>query len=132
MPPLPARAAKLRAPQLLAAPGGLKPHRPPLSASLRRRCGHDRKDVAPASDDRPPYGRVAADHAQLTTVIELTVTKVAAVRAQLMRLQHGTLTFLPFFVKAATEALAYHPKITRPHQRQGGHVLRLRARGHRR
>ena len=53
--------------------------------------------------------------AQLTTVIEVDVTKVAAVRARskdTFLAKHGTkLTFLPFFVKAATEALAYHPKI---------------------
>ena len=53
--------------------------------------------------------------AQLTTVIEVDVTKVAAVRARskdAVLAKHGTkLTFLPFFVKAATEALAYHPKI---------------------
>ena len=53
--------------------------------------------------------------AQLTTVIEVDVTKVAALRAHskdAFLAKHGTkLTFLPFFVKAATEALAYHPKI---------------------
>ena len=53
--------------------------------------------------------------AQLTTVIEVDVTKVAALRARskdAFLAKHGTkLTFLPFFVKAATEALAYHPKI---------------------
>jgi len=53
--------------------------------------------------------------AQLTTVIEVDVTKVAAMRARskdAFLAKHGTkLTFLPFFVKAATEALAYHPKI---------------------
>jgi len=53
--------------------------------------------------------------AQLTTVIEVDVTKVAALRARskdAFLAEHGTkLTFLPFFVKAATEALAYHPKI---------------------
>ncbi|OFQ24188.1 dihydrolipoamide acetyltransferase [Actinomyces sp. HMSC062G12] len=53
--------------------------------------------------------------AQLTTVIEVDVTKVAALRARskdAFAAAHGTkLTFLPFFVKAATEALAYHPKI---------------------
>ena len=53
--------------------------------------------------------------AQLTTVIEVDVTKVAALRARskdVFLAEHGTkLTFLPFFVKAATEALAYHPKI---------------------
>ena len=53
--------------------------------------------------------------AQLTTVIEVDVTKVAVLRARskdAFLAKHGTkLTFLPFFVKAATEALAYHPKI---------------------
>ena len=53
--------------------------------------------------------------AQLTTVIEVDVTRVAALRARskdAFLAKHGTkLTFLPFFVKAATEALAYHPKI---------------------
>ena len=53
--------------------------------------------------------------AQLTTVIEVDVTNVAALRARskdAFLAKHGTkLTFLPFFVKAATEALAYHPKI---------------------
>ena len=53
--------------------------------------------------------------AQLTTVIEVDVTKIAALRARskdAFLAKHGTkLTFLPFFVKAATEALAYHPKI---------------------
>ncbi|QPK82056.1 2-oxoglutarate dehydrogenase, E2 component, dihydrolipoamide succinyltransferase [Schaalia sp. ZJ405] len=53
--------------------------------------------------------------AQLTTVIEVDVTKVAQLRARSKNAfveKHGTkLTFLPFFVKAATEALLYHPKI---------------------
>ena len=53
--------------------------------------------------------------AQLTTVIEVDVTRVAALRARskdAFLAKHGTkLTFLPFFVKAVTEALAYHPKI---------------------
>ena len=53
--------------------------------------------------------------AQLTTFVEVDVTKVAALRARskdAFAAAHGTkLTFLPFFVKAATEALAYHPKI---------------------
>ena len=53
--------------------------------------------------------------AQLTTVVEVDVTKVAALPApskDAYAAAHGTtLTFLPFFVKAATEALAYHPKI---------------------
>lgn len=53
--------------------------------------------------------------AQLTTVFEVDVTKIAALRARYkdaFERQHGVrLTFLPFFVKAATEALAAHPKL---------------------
>lgn len=53
--------------------------------------------------------------AQLTTVIEVDVTKVAALRAKhkdAFQQAHGTkLTFLPFFVKAATEGLLAHSKI---------------------
>ena len=53
--------------------------------------------------------------AQLTTVVEVDVTKVVALRARSKNAfiaKHNTkLTFLPFFVKAATEALQFHPKI---------------------
>ncbi|MDO5721044.1 MAG: 2-oxoglutarate dehydrogenase, E2 component, dihydrolipoamide succinyltransferase [Actinomycetaceae bacterium] len=53
--------------------------------------------------------------AQLTTVVEVDVTRVAALRARAKSTfaeREGTkLTFLPFFVKAATEALKAHPKL---------------------
>ncbi|WP_067780563.1 2-oxoglutarate dehydrogenase, E2 component, dihydrolipoamide succinyltransferase [Actinomyces vulturis] len=53
--------------------------------------------------------------AQLTTVVEVDVTKIAALRAKAKNdflAKNGTkLTFLPFFVQAATEALKSHPKI---------------------
>ena len=53
--------------------------------------------------------------AQLTTVVEVDVTRVAALRARAKNdflTKNGTkLTFLPFFVQAATEALKAHPKI---------------------
>lgn len=53
--------------------------------------------------------------AQLTTVFEVDVTRIANLRAQYkgqFEKVHGTrLTFLPFFVKAATEALAAHPQL---------------------
>ena len=53
--------------------------------------------------------------AQLTTVVEVDVTRVAALRARAKNdflAKNGTkLTFLPFFVQAATEALKAHPKI---------------------
>ncbi|NCD18484.1 MAG: 2-oxoglutarate dehydrogenase, E2 component, dihydrolipoamide succinyltransferase [Actinobacteria bacterium] len=53
--------------------------------------------------------------AQLTTVVEVDVTKVAALRAKskssFQQREGVNLTFLPFFVKAATEALKAHPKL---------------------
>ncbi len=53
--------------------------------------------------------------AQLTTVIEVDVTRVAAVRARAkstFESREGVkLSFLPFFVKAALEALKAHPVI---------------------
>jgi len=53
--------------------------------------------------------------AQLTTVVEVDVTRVAALRAKAksaFQAREGVnLTFLPFFVLAATEALKAHPKV---------------------
>jgi len=53
--------------------------------------------------------------AQLTTVVEVDVTKVARLRAaakESFKAREGVnLTFLPFFVEAAIEALKVHPKI---------------------
>ena len=53
--------------------------------------------------------------AQLTTVVEVDVTKVVALRTaakESFQANEGVkLMFLPFFVKAATEALKAHPKI---------------------
>ena len=53
--------------------------------------------------------------AQLTTVVEVDMTRVANLRQRAkssFQAQHGTkLTFLPFMVKAATEALRAHPKV---------------------
>ncbi|WP_129339390.1 2-oxoglutarate dehydrogenase, E2 component, dihydrolipoamide succinyltransferase [Cellulomonas endophytica] len=53
--------------------------------------------------------------AQLTTVVEVDVTKVAKLRARAkdgFRAREGVnLTFLPFFVQAAVEALKAHPKV---------------------
>lgn len=53
--------------------------------------------------------------AQLTTVVEVDVTKIASLRARakasFIEREGTNLTFLPFFVKAATEALKMHPKI---------------------
>lgn len=63
--------------------------------------------------------------AQLTTVVEVDVTRVAQLRAEakdnFLATEGVKLTFLPFFVKAATEALKAHPKINA--SIDGDHVI---------
>jgi 2-oxoglutarate dehydrogenase E2 component (dihydrolipoamide succinyltransferase) len=53
--------------------------------------------------------------AQLTTVVEVDVTKIAALRAkvqpQFVAATGGKLNFMPFFTLAAAEALRAHPKL---------------------
>jgi 2-oxoglutarate dehydrogenase E2 component (dihydrolipoamide succinyltransferase) len=53
--------------------------------------------------------------AQLTTVVEVDVTKIAALRAkvqpQFVAATGGKLNFMPFFTLAAAEALRSHPKL---------------------
>ena len=53
--------------------------------------------------------------AQLTTVVEVDVTKIAALRSrvqpQFVAATGGKLNFMPFFVLAAAEALRVHPKL---------------------
>ncbi|GAA2527846.1 2-oxoglutarate dehydrogenase, E2 component, dihydrolipoamide succinyltransferase [Rarobacter incanus] len=53
--------------------------------------------------------------AQLTTVVEVDVTRLYKLRAankEAFRAKHGAnLTFLPFYVQAATEALKAYPKV---------------------
>jgi len=53
--------------------------------------------------------------AQLTTVVEVDLTKIAALRArvqpQFVAATGGKLNFMPFFALAAAEALRVHPKL---------------------
>lgn len=53
--------------------------------------------------------------AQLTTVVEVDVTKIATLRAQVqpqfVAATGGKLNFMPFFTLAAAEALRSHPKL---------------------
>jgi len=55
------------------------------------------------------------ESAQLTTVVEVDVTRIAALRDKVKRdfeSREGVkLTFLPFFAKAAVEALAVYPQL---------------------
>ena len=108
-------AAKATAAQPLAAPSAPAPAR---SAQLREPSPL-RGTSEKMSRLRQTIARRMVESlqtaAQLTTVIEVDVTKVAALRARskdaFLATHNTKLTFLPFFVKAATEALQYHPKI---------------------
>ena len=112
-----AAAAAARA--AAAAPAPVAPAAPAAKAEATREPSPLRGTTEKMSRLRQTIARRMVESlqtaAQLTTVIEVDVTKVAALRARskdAFLATHGTkLTFLPFFVKAATEALAYHPKI---------------------
>ena len=112
-----AAAAAARA--AAAAPAPVAPAAPAAKAEATREPSPLRGTTEKMSRLRQTIARRMVESlqtaAQLTTVIEVDVTKVAALRARLkdaFLATHGTkLTFLPFFVKAATEALAYHPKL---------------------
>ena len=102
-----------------AAPAPVAPAAPAAKAEATREPSPLRGTTEKMSRLRQTIARRMVESlqtaAQLTTVIEVDVTKVAALRARskdAFLATHGTkLTFLPFFVKAATEALAYHPKL---------------------
>ena len=116
-----AAAAAMRAAREAAAPAGPQSASgaPAPSAAPTREPSPLRGTTEKMSRLRQTIARRMVESlqtaAQLTTVIEVDVTRVAALRARskdAFAAAHGTkLTFLPFFVKAATEALRYHPKI---------------------
>ena len=116
-----AAAAAMRAAQETASPAGARSASgaPAPSAAPDREPSPLRGTTEKMSRLRQTIARRMVESlqtaAQLTTVIEVDVTRVAALRARAkdaFATAHGTkLTFLPFFVKAATEALRYHPKI---------------------
>ena len=115
------RAAEARAAQASAAPAAepapttpapAAPTRPAVDTTLRGRTekmSRLRQIIAERMIDS------LRTSAQLTTVVEVDVTRVASLRARAkdgFLAKNGTkLTFLPFFVAAATEALKAHPKL---------------------
>lgn len=107
--PAPAAPA---APAGPAAPAPAAPARPAVDTTLRGRTekmSRLRQVIAERMIDS------LRTSAQLTTVVEVDVTRVAFLRARAkdgFLAKNGTkLTFLPFFVAAATEALKAHPKL---------------------
>ena len=104
----PAAAAPAAAP---AAPAAKSPA--PLEASPLRGTTEKASRLRQIIAER--MVEALQTQAQLTTVVEVDVTKIVALRAKAkesFRAREGAnLTFLPFYVLAATEALKAHPKI---------------------
>jgi len=105
-----AAAAPIAAPAVAPASSGTKPVQPvsPLRGTTEK-ASRLRQIIAERM--------VEALHtqAQLTTVVEVDVTKVARLRAKAkdgFKAREGVnLTFLPFFIEAAVEALKAYPKV---------------------
>jgi len=109
-----AEAAKAQqAPPAPAAAPAAKPAAPVVEASAKRgtteKMSRLRKIIAQRMVES------LQTSAQLTTVIEVDVTRVARLRAQAKNSFQATegakLTFLPFFIKATVEALKQHPSL---------------------
>ncbi|MDO4653756.1 2-oxoglutarate dehydrogenase, E2 component, dihydrolipoamide succinyltransferase [Actinomyces sp.] len=105
----PAPAAEASAPAAAAKPASAKPEVDTTLRGRTEKMSRLRQVIADRMIDS------LQTSAQLTTVVEVDVTRVAALRARAKNdflAKNGTkLTFLPFFVQAATEALKTHPKI---------------------
>ena len=104
-----AAAAAAQAPAPAAKPASAKPEVDTTLRGSTEKMSRLRQVIAERMIDS------LQTSAQLTTVVEVDVTRVAALRARAKNdflAKNGTkLTFLPFFVQAATEALKAHPKI---------------------
>ena len=104
-----APAAEASAPAAAAKPASAKPEVDTTLRGRTEKMSRLRQVIADRMIDS------LQTSAQLTTVVEVDVTRVAALRARAKNdflAKNGTkLTFLPFFVQAATEALKAHPKI---------------------
>ena len=114
-----AEAERAAAEQAKAAPAAQEPAAAPVKAPSVPAVSPLRGTTEKASRLRQIIAErmVEALHtqAQLTTVVEVDVTKVARLRAKAkdgFRAREGVnLTFLPFFVLAAVEALKAYPKV---------------------
>jgi len=121
-----AQAASAPAPEAVPAPAPAAAPAAPATAptdAARRASATDGADLRGRTEKMSRLRRVISERmmaslqtsAQLTTVVEVDVTRVAALRARAkdeFLTRNGTkLTYLPFFVAAATEALKAHPKL---------------------
>ncbi|MCA1195934.1 2-oxoglutarate dehydrogenase, E2 component, dihydrolipoamide succinyltransferase, partial [Saccharopolyspora sp. 6V] len=102
-----------------AAPAAAKPAAPGASAAAAEEAEALRGTTQQMSRLRQLLARRMVESlqtaAQLTTVIEVDVTRIAKLRQQAkasFEAAEGVkLSFLPFFAKAAAEALKLHPKV---------------------
>ena len=122
------------APRPRAAAAGARG--PPAGAhpgERRARAGHHGEDAAAAPGDRPADDESLRVSAQLTTVQEVDVTRIAQLRArakaEFERREGVKLTYLPFFAKADRRGAQAVPAAQRLDRRgeQGGHLPRRRA-----
>ncbi|MEH0938035.1 2-oxoglutarate dehydrogenase, E2 component, dihydrolipoamide succinyltransferase [Micromonospora psammae] len=119
-----AKAAKAApAPQPAAAAAPAKPAAKPQPSSKRgttEKLPRIRKAIAKRMHES------LHEMAQLTTVIEVDVTRIAKLRAQAkdsFQQRHGVkLSFLPFFALAAVEALQTHPIVNASMDLEGGTI----------
>jgi 2-oxoglutarate dehydrogenase E2 component (dihydrolipoamide succinyltransferase) len=104
-----AQQAPAAAPSAPSAPAAAKPVEPSPLRGTTEKASRLRQVIAERMVD------ALHSQAQLTSVVEVDVTRVARLRAQAkdsFKAREGVnLTFLPFFVQAAVEALKVHPKI---------------------
>jgi len=112
--PSPAVAAPVSAPAVVAAPPvSSTPSAPPVSVSALRGTSVPMSRLRKVIAERAVQSMVST--AQLTTVVEVDVTVVShlrdAIKAEFLAATGHKLTFLPFFVKAAVEALQAYPII---------------------
>ncbi len=113
----PAVAAPVSAPVVVAAPPVSSvpsaPSAPPVSVSALRGTQVPMSRLRKVIAERAVQSMVST--AQLTTVVEVDVTMVSqlrdAIKADFLAATGHKLTFLPFFVKAAVEALQAYPII---------------------
>ena len=114
-------AAATKAAEAAASASTVTPPQPVESAAVRTPA-----DVSPLRGTTEKMSRLRTivaqrmveslkQGAQLTTVVEVDVTKVARLRAKAKAAfetrEGARLTFLPFFAMAAVEALKSHPKV---------------------
>lgn len=115
--PSPAVAAPVSAPAAVAAPSvssaPSSPSAPAATVSALRGTSVPMSRLRKVIAERAVQSMVST--AQLTTVVEVDVTAVSqlrdAIKANFLAATGHKLTFLPFFVKAAVEALQAYPII---------------------